>query len=113
MKSTYSIISTVLIACCTLFAQAENTSTVKEQLNNLNSHWKDKKFNDPILKERIPLNDDVSLIQMHLSLVEKKLREENSATLTEEQSANRNGCLDILHSYFERGIFPKNLYHKK
>lgn len=91
--------------------KANNFQTVKVQLENLNKYWVGKNYNDPVLRERIPLLDEVSLIQTHLSLVEKKLRNENSDHLTTEQRRNRQLCLDILREYWKKGVFPKNLYH--
>jgi hypothetical protein len=93
--------------------KANNFQTVQVQLENLNKHWVGNEVNDPILNERIPLVDDVSLIQMHLSLVEKTLRSKNCNHLTPQQKSNRMKSLDILHDYWKNGVFPKNLYHSK
>lgn len=93
------------------FAGTTNYPTVQEQLEALNINWKGKNLDYPVLRERIPLANDVSLIQMHLSLVEKTLREKNIDNLTPEQKLNRNKCLDVLNSYSAKGVFPKNLYH--
>ena len=113
MKKLYVLLVAVtMFAMQTAFARTNNNPTVQEQLENLNKYWKNKSFIDPILQERIPLNSDVPLIQMHLSLVEQKLRDKNISDLSTEQQQNRNKCLAILHNYWTRGIFPKNLYHK-
>lgn len=85
-----------------------NISTVQEQLEKVNKNWIGKDFNDSILKCRISLSNDVSLIQMHLSLVEQKLRNTKNCNLNTEQKLNREKCLNILHSYWEKGVFPKN-----
>lgn len=49
---------------------------------------------------------------MHLSLVEQNLRNKNIQHLSYDQKFKRNEALDILHSYWRNGVFPKNLYHK-
>lgn len=85
--------------------------TVKAQLEKLNRYWEDKDLNYPVLKQTMALTDEVTLIQTHLSLVEKTLRRKNTSHLTEQQKLNRLTCLDILHEYRVKGVFPKNLYH--
>ncbi|MBP6335336.1 MAG: hypothetical protein KA444_07680 [Bacteroidia bacterium] len=51
------------------FAVSSEVPTVKEQLENLNACWKVENVSSPVLNERIELNDDVDIIQVHLSLV--------------------------------------------
>ncbi|MCE3280060.1 MAG: hypothetical protein K0S44_2251 [Bacteroidetes bacterium] len=112
MKKIYSLLSIVtLLALRTTFANPDNFPTVQEQLENLNKNWKGKNLEYKVLKEQIPLTDDISLIQMHLSLVEKTLRNKTTNELSAEQRLNRLKCLDILHNYWMKGVFPKNLYH--
>lgn len=114
MKKIYAL--TLIVTVLTLqpvFASTDSNPTVKEQLENLNQCWKDKNFDDQILKERILLKDEIKLIQTHLSLVEQKLRDKNTDNLSTEQKTNRLKCLDILHDYWINGAFPKNLYHNK
>jgi hypothetical protein len=110
MKHLYLVILSI---CLSLFVlpSAARQLTVKEQLDDLNSCWKSKEYNDPVLSTLLQLKDDKSLIQMHLALVENKLREKNVSSLTPVQQANRSKCLDILHTYREAGIFPKNTFH--
>jgi len=85
--------------------------TVQQQLESLNRYWKDKKLDEPVLLKKIPLRGDVPLIRMHLSLVEKTLREKEMPALSAEQKANRSHCLDILHDYWTKGVFPINTHH--
>lgn len=110
-KISIVIVIVTLLTLQNSFAKTINSATVQEQLENLNKNWKDKNLNYPILRERIPLTDDVSLIQMHLTLVEKTLRNKKVDNLSAEQKQNRIKCLDILHIYSTNGVFPKNLYH--
>lgn len=87
--------------------------TVQDQLESLNKYWKNKNLNYSVLKERVSLTNDISLIQMHLALVETELRNKDVSSLTKEQLQNRLKCLDILHCYSLNGVFPKNLYHSE
>jgi hypothetical protein len=63
------------------------------------------------LSQKVVLDNDVSLIRTHLSLVEHALREVYTGNLTAIQKHNRAFCLDMLHNYWVKGIFPKNLHH--
>jgi hypothetical protein len=114
MKNKYIFIVTLVILILQPdIVLTKNTATVQEQLENLNKYWENKNIDDPVLKERTPLTNDVSLIQMHLSLVEKTLRNKSVDDLSITQRQNRQSCLDILHNYWTKGVFPKNLYHNK
>lgn len=95
------------------FANSINSQTIREQLENLNQQWKGKQLDYPVLNEKFSLTGDVALIQMHLSLVEKTLRNKNVDHLSNEQKQNRLACLTILHDYWVNGVFPKNLFHDK
>lgn len=95
------------------FSKTVNPPTVQYQLESLNKYWKNKTLNYSVLKERVLLSNDISLIQMHLTLVETELRNKDVSLLTKEQRLNRIKCLDILHSYSLNGVFPKNLYHSE
>lgn len=104
MKKISAIL--VIVTFFTLQSSIANTPiclTVQQQLENLNESWKGKNINQLILKESIALTNDVSLIQMHLSLVEQTLRNKNTDNLSEEQRLNRQKCLDILHNYCVEG----------
>ncbi len=111
MKTTF--VFSLLIFSLAVFSQTTQQPTVREQLENLNSYWKQNSVNDPVLQESIPLNADVTLIKMHLSLVEKTLRKKEATDLSLEQRDNRNHCLDILHDYWTNGVFPINTGHKE
>lgn len=94
----------------TLFCQTNSNRSIKAQLTSLNSNWitncVSEKHTD------YPLLDEKNLIQLHLSLVEKKLREKNLDHLTTDQKENRNKSLNFLNKYWKSGKFPTNLYHK-
>lgn len=101
-----------LLAFVTIPLSAQ-TSTVREQLEELNINWKSVNPNYDVLSERIPLSTDVELIQMHLTLVEHYLRTNPPASLNTEQLAKREACLDLLNTYCNQGLFPKNTGHEK
>ncbi|MEM9821563.1 MAG: T9SS type A sorting domain-containing protein [Bacteroidota bacterium] len=89
--------------------QNHSNVSLKDHLISLNCHWQDQDL-------KVPPSDAFSssekaLIQMHLSLVEKKLRAKKTDHLTLAQQNNREQCLDHLHQYWNRGRFPINLYH--
>ena len=100
-----------LMLICTITSFAGTTPTVRHQLEDLNKYWRVTSCNYAELNKRVELSSDVPLIQMHLMLVERFLRETTSQSLSPEQKENRLMCLDILHTYCLNGVFPKNLYH--
>ena len=102
--ATIVLLSSAILAS----AHAARIPTVKEQLDELNKFWKVQDVNDAILNKEIYLDKEVTLIQLHLTLVEKKLRENPEDDLSSEQLRNRIQCLDILRHYNTNGIFPKN-----
>lgn len=106
MKKSLLLPILLLFIASTAIAQ-----TVEEQLQSLNKYWQDRHYDDEILQETKTIEDGVPLIQMHLSLVEQKLREETPTTLSKEAYQNRLLCLDILHDYWTNGVFPINTYH--
>jgi len=84
-----------------------------EQLCKLNKEWNSKQFDDPVFSQKISFTSDEELIQTHLKLVEQKLREKNVDHLSEDIQKARSKNLDVLRQYWQRGLFPKNLYHKE
>ncbi len=113
MKKLNILFVTVIIFTFQIYSKETNVPTVQLQLEDLNKYWKNKNLEYPVLKQKILLTGDVALIQMHLSLVEKTIRDKKVDHLSQEQKLNRIKCLDILHDYSATGIFPKNLYHSK
>lgn len=107
----YLLSSVTILVLLNVKLEAQTDLTVLHQMENLNSYWKGRQIQEPVLEEKIFLPDDVSLIQTHLSLVEKILREKKSNHLTPQQLENRTHCLDILHDYWKHGVFPINRYH--
>lgn len=56
----------------------------------------------------VPREIEVSRIQRHLSNVESTLRALHPEGLTDAQAAAREQSLDVLHDYWQAGVFPKN-----
>jgi hypothetical protein len=52
--------------------------------------------------------DNTLRIQTHLAYVEERLRSKDVSHLSEELQDNRNHLLNLLHAYWNAGIFPKN-----
>ena len=106
MKKSFTLITVILLF---LLNQtfAGNIPTVRQQMENINKCWKEKNVNGEILQQRIPLEGETELIQMHLSLVEQTLRNASTLHLSAEQKRNRLQSLDILHEYLAKEFFQK------
>ncbi len=50
-------------------------------------------------------------IKTHLEYVEKLLRNKNVSAMTAELQSKRKQLLDLLHTYWTAGVFPKNYDH--
>ena len=87
--------------------------TVYEHMLDVNQEWAKYPNVSPILKSEIYFSDDIHRIQAHLSLVEGTLRKRNVEHLSTEQIEKRQHHLDVLKIYWQKGIFPKNIYHNK
>lgn len=81
-----------------------------EQLIALNSNWQFKTLPPDIKDSSTQQLDDVTLIRLHFKLVEAELSTKAVKNLTAAQKENRQRSLARLHTYAERGVFPKN-YH--
>jgi hypothetical protein len=104
-------ISTFFVSMICVLTFAVDPPTVREQLETVNSYWKGREVSIPILNERVAFATDIERIQLHLELVEKNLRETDVSALSPAQRVNRKTCLDILHTYMEKGVFPMNICH--
>lgn len=52
--------------------------------------------------------DDDVRIRTHLAYAEQTLRQHQPLNLTPELRARREQVLDLLHSYWQAGVFPRN-----
>lgn len=53
-------------------------------------------------------SDEQLRVKLHLFYAEQILRERSAAVLTDQQKANREKVLDLLHDYATKGVFPAN-----
>ncbi|WP_317899775.1 hypothetical protein [Aurantibacillus circumpalustris] len=60
-----------------------------------------------------PSIDEDLRIKTHLEYVENLLREKDISGLTAEQKQKRNQALDLLHNYWNAGIFPRNYDYRE
>ncbi|MEM6965296.1 MAG: T9SS type A sorting domain-containing protein [Bacteroidota bacterium] len=113
-KANLFFLSFSLLLTVTIFAQnlqPSTTATVLEHLAEVNQQWTIQDIGVDFLDREITFRKDEERIQLHLQLVEKTLRKRNVTKLTATQKANRIHYLDVLKTYWQRGLFPKNSYH--
>ena len=87
-------------------------SPLYEQLVALNKQWECAPSQ---LIQQLPvmtITDHEDLISAHLQFVEHELRSRNTDALDPDQRMARVEALDILHSYWQEGVYPQNLYHQ-
>lgn len=85
--------------------------TLYEQLCDLNKYWCAHPSSDPYMAQPTEFADPEKLIRLHLATVENTLRHADTRHLSAKQAGNRAHCLDILRSYWLKGVFPKNTNH--
>ena len=66
---------------------------------------------DAALMEYAVFDSDRARIQKHLELVEQHLRNRDAGSLSPAQLSRRTHHLDVLHTYWQTGVFPTNHYH--
>lgn len=105
--------SILFFLCMPLVALSHTTSNsyLKKKLIKLNQNW--EYVNLGALDNDYNYTNEVDLIKLHLSLVEVELRKNTPSNLSAIQKQNRIKCLDILHKYWNNGIFPKNTFHRQ
>jgi len=117
MKKLLHLIAILCLAQFSQFAKAQpaihSEPSLKTQLEQVNPFWKGKEIQDAVPEQKMNIDNEVKLLQTHLSLVEKKLREKETSNLTAQQKENRLECLDYLNEYWNKGEFPTNHYHSK
>lgn len=115
MKPIYFFLALFFCACLNIYAdtchETMSAPTVYEQLCDLNKYWCAHPSTDPYLQTQVEFADHEKLIRLHLATVENTLRRADMSRLNATQRANRLHCLDILHSYWLAGVFPKNTGH--
>lgn len=99
MKTTLLLFFSLVMSVGQLFANAE--------LIDLNQEWLNQTDINVHEIKNVPA-DEVGKIKMHLRLVEQTLRARSTSHLSKTQLLNRSKCLDILHAYWQAGVFPQN-----
>lgn len=74
---------------------AASIPTVREKLENINSFWRTQTGRDIDFSQIKIISNEVELIQTHLFLIEKTLRNKPATELSKKQFANRTMCLDL------------------
>jgi len=113
LKSKFSSFILLFFTFSAVTAWAGETPTLYEQLCGINKEWQTKDCKAPLYGTTPNFESDEDLIQTHLKLVEQTLRQKDVSHLTKEARKMRFENLDVLKRYWQRGLFPKNLYHDK
>ncbi|MGL4599445.1 MAG: hypothetical protein ACRCYO_18120, partial [Bacteroidia bacterium] len=92
-----------------LFALHVSAHSFLDQLQSLNSNWKNFMLLAP-KQEAKSFSTDRAFIQAHLFAVEKTLRDADVSALSHMQQRARTQHLNVLHAYIMRGEFPQNKY---
>jgi hypothetical protein len=95
------------------FLFAQNSITNYQQLASVNEQWKNQTDISDNLKNTVakPLSEH-QLQQFHLQQTELLLRGRDLSKLSPALKKQRAKNLDILHSYWKRGLFPVNEMHE-
>jgi hypothetical protein len=95
------------------FLHAQTKISAYEQLASVNEQWKYQTDVIPSMKnaEAKPLAEQ-ELLRFHLQETEKLLRSRNVSNLSATLQKQRAKNLNILHSYWNRGLFPINDMHE-
>lgn len=92
-------------------AVADTQQQVLQKLSTVNTEWdKRPEKNDLPKLDLSSKHSYEDWIATHLELVETFLRQRNTSTLSETQSANRSYLLQKLNSYWHERPFPVNDY---
>lgn len=83
---------------------------VIDQLIALNKNWQGKRLPAALKDSAAEQLDDVTLIRLHLKLVEQWLQNSTAVGLSKQQLEKRMSSISALRAYREKGIFPKNYY---
>ena len=112
MRSTLLCSFLCAFLAISAFAQ-QPTQPISERLAELNPYWTvhpDALPTQPLAEE--PATHD-ALIQLHLTLVGKHLKQQPTNHLSAGQLANRMAALENLNEYMQNGRFPRNTRHEQ
>ncbi len=103
MKSPL-LLSIAIVAALLSFTQKDNSQAVNPVIGDIS--FVNKYGHQPDAN-----TDDDLRIKTHLEYVENLLRQREVATLPTELQSKRKHLLDLLHTYWTAGVFPKNYDH--
>lgn len=106
MKHLYLILSLWMVNVATGFSQEDQT--MYDQLTEVNKEWLKQADVNPSDYAYSVNYGEYDMIQQHLILVEKTLRDRNTDHLTSTQQQNRLASLDNLQEYWKAEAFPIN-----
>lgn len=84
------------------------TGSKARETNEINAVLRDRSFLEKFGRTPDASDNEQARIRVHLSYVERLLRTASVVHLTAQQLQNRMHILDILHEYWQAGIFPIN-----
>ena len=106
----YLLLFGFLAVTTSVFGSPNPSDCLYEQLVGLNKYWISNSH-VVIPSPGKAFHTEQELIQIHLQLVEQELRNRETKHLNDAQKQKRKAALDILHQYWQKGIFPQNLFH--
>ena len=105
------LVVAVLLIAVSLNIKAQQI-TAFDQLQSVNALWKNQSDISPALYSLQGKNfTEQQLIQFHLQQAETMLKKRNPKNLSALQKTNRANNLNVLHKYWQAGIFPVNDLH--
>lgn len=112
MIQSFRIVIILIFSFSLLNISKGQVKTVYDELVYVNKEWKNQKDIDLTIKTKaaISLNEQ-ELVRMHLKEVETLLRKRSTEHLSVLQKKNRERNLNVLHGYWEKGVFPMNSKH--
>jgi len=108
MKKIILSLFLINLSCSAFSISTAINFSAFQQLIELNKYWESQNLSCDV--ERLPYSEK-ELIQLHLKMVNKVLRNKNISHLNNQQKQNRSNLLLELKKYEQKGTFPINTYH--
>jgi hypothetical protein len=112
MRQSFRVVTILLFSLSLVNISKGQVNTVYDELVYVNKEWKNQADIDPSLKSKPAFSlSEKELVRMHLREVEALLRKRSTEHLSTLQKKNRENNLNVLHSYWQNGVFPINTRH--
>ncbi len=98
------LLTLYIFVSCDQFGTSVNRTPVNVILGDASFLLAHGRFPDELTNEE-------ERVKSHLMFVEEQLRRSSPSDLSARQRTNRSKMLDLLHSYWNKGEFPKNDGH--